>query len=172
MRKNKHDESGECLERGLSTEQLFKELCEERGWLVEKTAFKQELKHIDFLITTPNRKKPIKIDVKAQKKVSRKDDNVQDELCWIEICGVRGSGWLSGGSDIIAFERNDSFILVKREELERYVHKYCDLETFVKKSSDALFKSYRRWNRPKEHLTIVPFLDIMRKCQYRKWKKP
>lgn len=167
---HKNDADGECHERGKIAESSFQEIAESRGFSVKDATRNQQFSHIDFILN--DGKREIKVDVKAQKKVSRKDSDVQDDLCWVEICGVTGnSSWLYGSSDIIAFERDKHYLLINRKDLIEIVHDLCDFSDWVNKPSKALYKSYKRFKRPKEHLTIIKFSDIEKLAKNKKWSK-
>jgi hypothetical protein len=101
----------------------------------------------------------LKFDVKGLKKINRFDKGYQDELAWIEIKNVLGlKGWVCGNADYIVFERTDSWLLVKREDL-------LDLADSRSKSLGYPVgkKPYHLYNRSprKDKLTLVPFSDIM-----------
>jgi hypothetical protein len=60
-----------------------------------------------------------KIDVKAIKK---NDENIH----FVEFRNVQGKkGWLYGDADGFAFETEDYWIEVKKEDLQDFVHKKC-----------------------------------------------
>jgi hypothetical protein len=169
--RNKFDYGGKCLKQGTEAEDLFLKVGLNRDLKIRPATRKEQFKHIDYWIETE--KGEYSVDVKAMKKINRGDSSAQDELCWIEIRGVRknGSSWLVDGlANYIAFEREDHYILVDRLELLELVSKICNLSTFVSSSKDALYKSYRRKERPDEHLTIIKFEDML-KIKHRIWEK-
>lgn len=167
------DRDGSCSKMGESAESLFVQAAERGGYSVLKANKKLEFDKVDFILTKADKK--IKVEVKARKRISRKDKEAQDELLWVELSNVSAkegkNGWLYGGADVIAFEQDDRFVIVNRKELAQYVEKNCDLETFVKNSKDALYKSYRRFDRPAEHLTIVNFSDMLKNVTHVTWSK-
>lgn len=162
---HKQDKNKECASRGQLAETRFKTTMANMGKIVEETTTLDNKRGADFLIDSKT-----KIEVKAMKKVSRQDAAADQSLIWVEITGVSQTakhkhGWLSkpkelGGADYIAFEQENSFIIVDRQSLWEYVQKKCDLTNFVVKSKDALYKSYRRWNNPKEHLSLIKNGDL------------
>ena len=169
--RNKYDYSGKCLKSGTEAEKRFLELALSKGLEATASNGSDQLKHVDVWIEKDGEK--YGIDVKAQKKINRADANSQDELCWIEIRGVRksGSSWLIDGiSKFIAFEREDHYMIVDRLELIELVTKICDLKTFVTQSKNALYKSYRRKEREGEHLTIIKYSD-MSQIKHSIWQK-
>ena len=55
----------------------------------------------------------VKVDVKALKRTNRNDNDVDENIHWVEIRNVRGKkGWLYGDSGLIAFETKDYFVFV------------------------------------------------------------
>ena len=93
----------------------------------------EQFSHVDYVTDIG------KIDVKARKRVSRTDEDVQDELVWLEFKNVQGKqGWIYGKADIIAFEREEDFLLVKRDDLAKLGEDLCDLDDRVTKGYEAL----------------------------------
>lgn len=87
-------------------------------------------------------------DVKAEKKVNRSDSDTSKDFTWVELQNNFGTkGWAYGDEKYIAFEWNDSFIIVNREKLLGL--------TNTNKSPGILY----------ENKDLVPY------CQYqrRKW---
>jgi len=111
------------------------------------------------------------VEVKSRKRISRSDDGLQSDLTWIEIHGVRpkDTGWLFGKADLIAFEKESSFIFVKRLDLLAVVNKKVNLVAKVKSAKDALYKIYTRDGR-KDKLTLLPSSDI-EGIKFMEWKK-
>ena len=171
--RHKLDRDGSCSEMGENAETLFSKAAKKNGYDVLKANKKLEFDKVDFVLTKGEKK--IKVEVKARKRISRKDKVAQDELLWVEISNVSAkegnNGWLYGGADVIAFEQEDKFVIVNRESLVSYVEKNCDLTNFVKNSKDALYKSYRRRDRPAEHLTIVDFSKMLKNVLHVSWNK-
>lgn len=96
----------------------------------------------------------MKIDVKGKSRVR------EDDLWWIEIKNVAGkTGWLYGKADAFAFETEDFWIIVLKEDLQRLVDEKCSAEV-VEKSGDALYKLYRRKDR-KDVLTLIKGFDLI-----------
>lgn len=110
------------------------------------------------------------IDVKSKKRIGRSDVNEQETIVWLEYKNVQGrNGWLVSCVDILAFERDDDFILVKRKELQQMADELCDLTDMVTKSSEALYKGYTRKGR-EDLITQVKMKDIM-KLEHKIWSK-
>lgn len=154
-RKNQFDRS-DCLERGDSSESLFKKSAISKGWNVFDPTERQNIdQHWDLRIEKGNEK--YLIDVKALKKISRHDSSTQDSWIWIELHGVRESnaGWLfAGKADLIAFEKMNSFIIVKRWDLINLVQQLVDFGSLVSSSGSAQYKVYQRAGRP-DKITLI-----------------
>jgi len=134
---------------------------------VRKSTFGEDShQHWDVLL-----KNDCKVDVKAMKRIQRADESVQDEWTWVELHGVRphDRGWLYGQSKIIAFETNDSFLLVKREDLISLVHKYVNFDTKVNYAREAKYKVYQRKGRADE-ITMIE-TEKLKEILYKEWKK-
>lgn len=170
MNPNKYDKDGKCLEIGLSAEESLKKIAESKKVTIEKSSRFHDMKeHFDYFFHYADESK--KVEVKAMKKLSRSGEQ-QDEWIWVEFKNVRGNeGWLYGKADLIAFEFKEHFLFVKREELVEMCEKLIDRTIIVKKSCDAKYKGYRRWNRPHELTGMIHNTDLM-KLNYKKvWKK-
>lgn len=172
MQKHKHDHDGSCLKNGNAAEAAFAKTAESLGYRAEKAAFGFDVRHVDFFLWKGD-ELAYKADVKARKRLSRSSEGVQDELCFVEVkSGKLGwPSWLDGDSDVIAFEREHDFIITPRLELKKMVFRLCDLTKFVSKSSDCLYKAYRRWTKPDELLTLVKFDDIISEIDVELWRK-
>lgn len=110
--------------------------------------------HYDFIIADR-----IKVDVKGAKKINRWDEEPNHEIHYVEFRNVKGNdGWVLGKADYIAFEYNDTFLLVKRIALkELCLNKIKSKEILnVKK----LYQYYRREGR-EDIITLVPTKDII-----------
>ena len=110
------------------------------------------------------------VDVKSRKKTSRKDKNFNDDWIWLELKNVQGKdGWLLGASTHIAFERENEFVLVPRNELFTWVKKAIaernggkiTIKCKAKNARDAKYKYYTRWNR-QDLLTQVHYDDMLK----------
>lgn len=98
-----------------------------------------------------------KIDVKALKKVNRKDDNKNENIHWIEIKGITGElGWLYGEADFFAFETIDYWIVVEKNRLQNFI-KNTTIKEFVE--VPTLYKLYNRKDR-KDVLTLIKTIDL------------
>ena len=124
----------------------------------------EQFRHIDYFTIFGT------IDVKPKKKINRSDSSEQDQLVWVEFKNVQGrDGWLRGQTDIIAFERDEDFILIKRNYLLGMCQVKCDLSKRVTNSREALYKGYQREGR-KDLISIVKMSDILN-MPHQIWKK-
>ena len=78
--------------------------------------------HFDYVLTSAEGKQAA-VDVKAMKRSARGDSEATDDIIWVELHGAhaRNSGWLFGKATHIAFQTHDSWLIVPREALARYV---------------------------------------------------
>lgn len=154
------DKTGECQRMGFNAEKCFLTTMAFRGHAVTPTSKEDNVGGKgDFLIDGK------RVEVKSVKRAKRKDSNPNYDLVWIEISNVYSeigfNGWLYKKTiDVLAFEQRDSFILVDRKVLAAHVEKICDFQTFVSSPDKALYKSYRRFKRRGEHLTIIQVSDL------------
>jgi Holliday junction resolvase len=139
---NKFDKTKACAVQGQFAEKTFRDILVSEGFVVREADFKEQRSHIDLIATLNN--KTLKYDVKARKKVSRQDNNYQDELVWLELINVAGNvGWLLGAADYIVFEREKDFVIVNREKLFEFVKVTCDLNKKAFYPQDALYARYK-----------------------------
>lgn len=152
-------------DRGQELERKFYEILKLRDPNARQATPKEQYKHIDFFTYFGT------IDVKSKKRIGRADADEQETIVWLEYKNVQGrDGWLvSPFVDILAFERDDDFILVKRKELQQMADKKCDLTDMVTKSSDALYKGYTRKGR-EDLITQVKMKDLIN-LNNRVWSK-
>ena len=168
--KNKYDKTGECLQSGLGAEQLFDQIAASKHLEIKNAKRRDNIqKHIDKYVTDDVG--TWSVDIKARKKTRRSDDNAQDDWIWIEFQNVRGNtGWLYGEADYIAFETQDTFVIVKKDSLIDYVEGVVDMGKSVKYSGEAKYKTYRRAGR-NDLLTMVELSEIKNNCEYSIWEK-
>jgi len=156
--RNKFDKK-DSLEIGEHAEDMFILTAVKSGWKVSASTQTENIdEHWDFLIEKGEIQ--YKVEVKGRKRINRKDNEEQNDFVWVELQNVRGKvGWLFGKADLIAFEKQDSFIFVKQLDLLALVNKKVNLVAKVRDPKDALYKIYRREGR-KDKLTLLPFNDI------------
>lgn len=167
--RNRFDKK-DSLELGENAEHLFIIRAVKLGWKISASSKDENIdEHWDYLIEKET--VTFKVEVKSRKRISRSDTGLQSDLTWVEIHGVRpkDTGWLFGKADLIAFEKESSFILVKRLDLLAMVNKKVNLVAKVKTAKDALYKIYTRDGR-KDKLTLLPTSDI-EEIKFVEWKK-
>ena len=72
-------------------------------------------------------------------------------------------------SRIIAFERDNDFVLIKRNYLLGMCQIKCDLSKKVTNSKDALYKGYQREGR-KDLISIIKMSDVL-EMPHQRWRK-
>lgn len=166
--KNRFDKK-DSLELGKKAEGLFILIAVKHGWKISASTREQNIEeHWDYLIEKENQE--FKVEVKAEKRIQRKDDDSQAHFTWVELRNVRGKvGWLFGKADLIAFENEKTFFFVKRLDLLALVNQKVNLVAKVKSAKDALYKIYTREGR-KDKLTLLPTSDID-PIKFMEWKK-
>ena len=156
--------NSESWNRGQLVEVDFSKLLDSRNISWKKATRQQQFNHIDYTTSIGS------IDVKAKKRISRSDSNSQSDLIWLEFKNVQGKrGWLCGSTDIIAFERENDFVLFRRKQLLDWAINKCDIEQLVTNSRDALYKGYTRRGR-KDLISIVKMKEMM-EIYHRIWDK-
>lgn len=167
--RNSFDYSGKNQISGEKAEDLFEKLAINRGLKIAKASFKQQLSHIDFLLTNKD-KKTYFIDIKARKRINRSSENFSDDLVWIEFKNVSGNeGWLYGAADFISFERENDFVIVPRKNLVLICEKIVT-NKIANKSSEALYNRYTRKDR-KDELSLIKMQDILNGTKVQIWLK-
>ena len=147
------------LNAGLKAEIKFAEVANKKGYQVLNATRDDNInKHIDLYLL--RNESPISVDVKARKKLSRNDDDYNDDLTWIEFKNVRGKdGWLYGKADKIVFEREKDFVLVNRAPLQNFCEQTIS-EVFVHDSKEALYKKYQRPSR-EDIISLIRLDDVL-----------
>ena len=167
--RNKFDKK-DSLELGEQAENVFVLLAVRLGWKVLASTQRENIdEHWDYLIEKEDA--AFKVEVKSKKRITRGNKGTQHELTWVELHGVRPKdpGWLFGRADLIAFEKQNSFILVKKADLLAIVNKKVNLVAKVSEPADAVYKIYRRAGR-KDKLTLLPMDDIQA-IKFDEWQK-
>jgi hypothetical protein len=116
------------------------------------TSQEEDIKdHVDVKIS-------IGVDVKGLKKINRVDESVNENFHWVEIKNVQGKdGWLYGKADFFAFEIKDYWIIVGREDLQKFIADKCKKKTWTNKPD--LYTLYRRVGR-KDIITMITSYDL------------
>lgn len=157
--------NSESWNRGQEVEKEFADLLRTRDPQFRKATKAEQFAHVDY------KTKFGTIDVKAKKRINRGDKKEQEDLIWLEFKNVQGKlGWLTGYTDIIAFERDKDFVLVHRKNLLYWAQRVCQLDTLVQNSRDALYKGYTRRGR-KDLISIVNINDMMENVAHKVWSK-
>ena len=176
--RNKFDKTGLCSRDGEKAEVTFVDLAKKRGYLPKKATRSENMfAHVDWILTGKSKKGKkveIKVDVKARKKTSRRDNKYNDEWQWIEFKNVQGKeGWLFGDADFIVFEREEDFVLVNRKELVNWLGACKKIRydlPFVSLAKLAKYKIYQRRGR-RDEITQIKTEDILSLESAQVWKK-
>lgn len=161
---NQYDYTGNMSKTGMLAENTFVSIFEKRFKVVPASYTQQIKEHIDYIIYDSN--KFFTVDVKAKKKFTKEDKEV-----WIEFKNVNGNkGWIYGNATMIAFERENDFILVGRSKLKDLCESLVDLNNPTKDKYNALYKAYTRENR-KDVISKIMFKDIIDNLKYTKIDK-
>jgi hypothetical protein len=162
--RNKYDKDGSSFDLGSNAESSFVIAAQKSDMKVAKSSRSEEFSHIDFHIEVNGLK--LSVEVKSRKKVKRGDSNVNDDLIWIEFKNVRGMrGWLYGSAEVIAFERENDFLMVNRKHLARLAEKLCDLTKINTHTKMPLYTGYQRRDR-NDLLSLIKMEDITQNIKY------
>jgi len=154
----------ESWNTGQQVEKNFADILKQADPNFRKSTRDEQFRHIDYHSYFGT------IDVKAKKRVNRGDSSYQDELIWLEFKNVQGrEGWLCGETDIIAFERNDDFVLVRRKRLLEMAMSKCNIDDRVTSSRAALYRGYQRHGR-KDLISLIKMKDVL-EVKHTIWKK-
>lgn len=135
------------LKNGKNTEEQFAKLFSN----YKKSTTQQDInEHWDLEISH-------KVDVKGLKKVKRGDTTTNENFHWVEIKNVHGNkGWLYGKADFFAFELNDFWVIVPKEELQQRIAMKT-VKTYY--DEPTKYGLYQRSGR-KDVITIIPSYDL------------
>lgn len=140
---------------GQESEKSFGDLVRNKYPDIREATLQEQYRHIDWVCSAGT------IDVKGIKRKSRRGGKTTDFI-WIEFRNnAGGKGWLYGEQDFIAFELDDSFIVVRREDLKNICEELCDLDKSVASASDALYKGYNRRNRS-DLISMIRKSDLLK----------
>lgn len=168
--RNKYDQTGESSKMGDSAESQFKKIAKKLGNHVIDANLMEQINHIDFHILNIKGEK-YTVDVKSRKKIKRKDNHVDDDVIWIEFKNVQGKkGWLYGAANFIAFEREDSFLIVSRPALAKFCEKTVDLSQINVNIKYPLYTGYQRYGR-QDLLSLIKVGDITQNLKHIIWEK-
>lgn len=99
-------------------------------------------------------------DVKAMKKYRRSDNEETDRIHWVELRNVNGKmGWLYGKAYYIAFETRSWWIVVKREDLVKFI----EGAIWGQEAKIERPKPYELYQRPdrQDLMTVIPTVDLL-----------
>lgn len=145
---------GGTVQTGDAAEEAFRKIAENHGFMVIKSTREEDMRHhIDFFLDDDQ--SVLSVDVKARKKISRRDANYCDDWTYVEFrLPMGGKGWLYHEDvDLIAFETPDDFIIVERDKLRQLAEVMVDRNTVVSDPHDAKYKGFTR--RDKELVALV-----------------
>jgi hypothetical protein len=169
-KRNKYDRR-DCLEIGQKAEDVFGRIAAKRGWKVTVASNYANINdHWDLLIEKGVER--YRVDVKGMKRLSRRDSSIQDKWIWIELHGVRETdrGWLyDGKAELIAFEKEEAFLIVPRDDLIKLVEHVVDLNTTVHSAKAARYKVYSRPGRP-DKITMIG-TEKLESIEWDEWPK-
>jgi site-specific DNA-methyltransferase (adenine-specific) len=169
-KRNKYDRR-DCLEIGQKAEDVLGRIAAQRGWKVTVASNYANINdHWDLLIEKGVER--YRVDVKGMKRLSRRDSSVQDKWIWIELHGVRETdrGWLyDGKAELIAFEKEGAFLIVRRDDLIKLVGQLVDMNTTVHSAKAAGYKVYSRPGRP-DKITMVE-TEKLKSIEWDEWPK-
>ena len=155
MYQNEFDKSGKSIADGERAENNFVRIFEIRFGVkpIKSTEYQNKHDHIDYFMEVKNHK--ASVDVKSWKG--------EQDLIPIEFITYGKLGWLYGKADYIAFEMPDeeSFIMVKREDLVEFVKKVC-IVYFTNSRFEQLYNIYVRWKEKDGKKTYDCYTKIPR----------
>jgi hypothetical protein len=159
----------DSLTLGRRAEERFAAIAQREGWSVVHAPKEADIhEHWDFEIQKDGYKR--KVEVKAMKREKRTDESMNQDWVWIEFRNVRGeAGWLFGKANWIAFETEDSFVIVDRHDLYQLVRRVVDRQAKVESAREAKYKTYTRKGRP-DQIAQIRMEDIWR-IKINEWEK-
>jgi hypothetical protein len=149
----------DSMTRGIKAEDRFVQMAEDRGLIATATSRKDNIfAHADFLVVEGPQDRGFMVDVKARKRITRGDQQAQDEEIWLELKNVRGNeGWVYS-EGFCAFEISGGFLLVPKFKLASLIQEKVSTQQ-VHTAKEALYNLYTRRGR-QDLLTRVKFSDI------------
>jgi hypothetical protein len=137
---------------GLQVEAHFRHAARAAGYQVRGADPRLDMhRHIDAWLEVDFRW--YTVDIKGMKRLQRQGAAQAHYTC-VELHGAQAwhRGWLYGQAALIAFETEDSFLLVWRKRLVDFVL-FMVSDEVVEQSADAIYKVYSR--RDHERITWV-----------------
>ena len=166
-------DNDDSIQRGSEGENNFVKVASTKGYKVHKSSKTEDIHgHIDYWLE--NEKGDRKsVDVKGRKKGNRSDTKFSEDWVWIEFKNVQGkNGWVKGKADFVAFEFENSFLLVKRAELRQLARELIkDRSKRARYGGEAKNVLYSRESRPNELITQIRVADIKNNLKTWEWCK-
>jgi hypothetical protein len=126
--------------------------------IIRESTEQEDIKqHWDYLIRCNNG---------VERKVDVKTGNIRDSILRCEVTNRMGrKGWVKGLADYIAYEQEDYWLFVKREELEALIKK-----NYRKNNLGYWNDPYKGWHQhgSKAIMTFVPLSDVTTAVQVKK----
>lgn len=128
------------------------------GDIIFATKFQDMKEHWDVKLV--NKGKTILTDVKAMKKIHRWDESPSDDKHYIELKNGSGyDGWLyAGKADCYAFETKDSYVVVDKKPLQKFIDEKNDGEVLTE---PKLYKLYQRKDK-KDVMMLVETSELIK----------
>lgn len=140
------------LKKGKEIEERFSKMFNDANPATEEEDIKN---HVDLKFT-------VGVDVKGMKKVSRSDQETNENIHWVELKNVNGKkGWLYGEAEFFVFEIKNYWIVVDKIDLQDFIAEKCKDKIRVNKPE--LYKLYQRKDR-KDIITLVTSYDLCYIC--------
>lgn len=162
--------SADDTARGNASEEAFRNLAIKNGFSVVKSTVEDDRhRHFDFIIT---KNTPLRIEVKGLKRFPiLNNDRTTNHFLLIEWANVNGKqGWIFGDADLIAFEREDGFMLIPRRHLMEVAKKLCKDGKNVARREEMLYNYYTRDGRD-DRVSAIMIDDIVATRQFKFWRK-
>jgi len=151
----------ECTNRGMRAQDRFSECIVKNGFLIKAATKEEDINsHIDFFIKRQSDGAEFSVDVKAKRTLKVHEPSSNIDWIFIEVKNVMGArGWIYGDADLIAFEREDCFLVVDRKSLLDFLVRRCDLSKRAPAASEAYYIAYSRDNRA-DLITMMNVNDL------------
>ena len=148
-----------CLARGRDFEAQARSILERNGYETKGSTDMEDIyQHVDFWAVGSDGH-TYGFDAKSMKRLSRSQP-VQDEWSFVEWRNVVGKpGWLVEGSDMIAFERSDGMLIVRRLDLLQFCRRHVNRDVWVDSACESRYCMYSRPGR-KDAISLFRFNDL------------
>ena len=121
-------------------------------------------RHIDFFFNSPYRQRDYGVDVKNEKRFTRRDDHYDYKGTRVEMKNVNGKkGWICGDEDYVGFTTPTGLYCVNREDLLQLVLSHLGDAPVSSVISDKPYSKYQRKGDGRDDYTVyVPMRDIVK----------